>query len=95
MLCQSRLHNAFKNFIRHKKILIGFDFLRFFASVAIILRGVLTIQSHRKSERQNPEWMVFFLTCGSSIARKSNFFRNSLINTSRTQCARFLCVTNF
>ncbi len=33
-------------------------FFAFFASVASILRGVLTVQSHRRSERQNPEWRL-------------------------------------
>ncbi len=37
-----------------KKIWIGFDFC-VFASVASILRGVLTVQSHRTSKCQNPE----------------------------------------
>ncbi len=33
-------------------------FFAFFASVASILRGVLIVQSHRRSERQNPEWQL-------------------------------------
>ncbi len=59
MLCQSRLHNAFETFVRNKKKLdrvIRVCFSAFLASVASISRGVLTIQSHRICERQNPEW---------------------------------------
>ncbi len=153
-LCQSCLHNASKIFIRHKKIQIGFDFFAFFAPVASI-RGVLTVQSHRTSERQNSEWRLqvhplrlaaqstyrslhtdketSLIRRGNSLsslylrngwtqnllsfsffkkAREqqnhpqylktpfsrllfSEFFHNGLINTHRTQCARFLCVTNF
>ncbi len=52
-LCQSRLHTASEIFVHHKTIRIRFDF-----SVASILRGVLTVQSHRTSERQNPEWRL-------------------------------------
>ncbi len=37
-LCQSRLHTASETFVRHKKIRIRFDYLRF-ASVACILIG--------------------------------------------------------
>ncbi len=42
----------------HKKIRTGFDYFFFacFAAVASILRGVLIVQSHHTSERQNPEW---------------------------------------
>ncbi len=52
----------------------------FFASVASILRGILTVQSHRTSERQNPErW----LSNSSTSSRSTKHCKNPCTRSSQ------------
>ncbi len=83
MLCQSRLHTASEIFIRPKKIGSGSIFFSFFASVASILRGVLTVQSHRTSERQNPEWRL--------SSSSTSFLTQSTLNSQKLVVFFLIC----
>ncbi len=73
-LCQSRLHTASETFVRHKKNSDRVWFSAFFHIIANILRGVLTVQSHRTSERQiqNGDYQVHPLR----LAAQSTVYRS-------------------
>ncbi len=70
-----------------KKNRIGFFFFAFFGSVASILRGVLTIQSHRTSERQNPECR---LSSSSTSSRSTKHCKDPCTLSSQELVVFFL-----
>ncbi len=86
-LCQSRLHTASETFVRHKKKSDRVLFFAFFGSVASILRGVLTIQSHRTSERQNPECR---LSSSSTSSRSTKHCKDPCTLSSQELVVFFL-----
>ncbi len=84
MMCKSRLHTASETFVHHKKKSYRVDFTAFFASVASILRGVLTIKVELSFlSKQSQDWMdpifLFLFLRRERTTKSSSLLEDSIL----------------